>query len=151
MKKKLDLLTFRITREGSMKRSLWSVAVGCLFLFYSFNLALGQAPKPPKKTPELLAQGKKFYEQNCSVCHGSKGDGKGPAGVALQPPPTNFTKPLKEWPNTKGDLSKVFEVITKGIPNSAMVKWDQFSEKERWALVYTVLSFAPTKAAPKKK
>jgi len=134
-----------------MKRSRWIVAVGSLFLFYSFNLALGQAANPPKKTPELLNQGKKVYEQNCSPCHGAKGDGKGPAGVVLKPPPNDFNNPLKEWPKTKGDPNKIFEVISKGVPNSAMVKWDQLSEKERWALVYTVVEFASPKAPPKKK
>ncbi len=134
-----------------MKRLLWIMVIGCLFLSYPFNMALGQAKRPPAKTPELLDLGKKVYEQNCSPCHGTKGDGKGPAGVVLKPPPNDFNNPLKEWPKTKGDPNKIFEVITKGVPNSAMVKWDQLSEKERWALVYTVLGFAVPKAAPKKK
>jgi len=134
-----------------MKRLLWIMVIGCLFLFYSFSMALGQASKPPKKTPELLSQGKKLYEQNCATCHGPKGDGKGQLGAVLKPPPSNFTKPLKEWPITKGDSNKVFEVITKGIPNSSMVKWDQLPEQERWALVYTVVGFAPPKAPTKKK
>ena len=42
-------------------------------------------------------------------------------------------------------------MITKGIPNTAMVKWDQLSEQERWALVYVVVEFATPKAPPKKK
>jgi high-affinity iron transporter len=134
-----------------MKRWLLVILFGSLLFFYSFNLVLGQVPKVPKKTPELLTLGKKVYEQNCSACHGAKGDGKGPAGVVLKPPPNDFNNPLKEWPNTKGDPNKIFEVITKGIPNSAMVKWDQLPEKERWGLVYTVLGFSAPKAPPKKK
>jgi mono/diheme cytochrome c family protein len=110
--------------------------------------ALGKDPAPPKKTPELLIKGKKIFEQTCAPCHGSKGDGKGPAGVVLKPPPTNFTRPLKEWPYTKGDLQKIFEVISKGIPNSSMVAWTQYSEQERWALAYTTAEFA---APPAKK
>jgi mono/diheme cytochrome c family protein len=133
-----------------MKKSLWVVVIGSLFLLYSFNVAMGQAKKPPPKTPELLTLGKKVYEQNCSPCHGTKGDGKGPAGVVLKPPPNDFNNPLKEWPKTKGDPNKIFEVITKGVPNSAMIKWDNLSEKERWALVYTVLGFAAPKAPSKK-
>jgi hypothetical protein len=82
------------------------------------------------------------------TCHGPKGDGKGQLGAALKPPPTDFTKPFKQWPYSKGDLKKVFEAITKGIPNTSMVKWDQFSEPERWALVYTVEGFV---ASAKKK
>jgi len=130
-----------------MGRILWLMIAGSLFLFF-LGTAFAKNPSPPKKTPELLKQGKKLFEQTCAPCHGSKGDGKGAAGALLKPAPTDFTKPLKEWPNTKGDLNKVFEVISKGIPNSSMVKWDQFSEQERWALAYTALEFA---APPAKK
>ena len=135
-----------------MKNLVWIVASGFFLFFSSFDQTLGQSPKPPKKTPELLAQGKKLYEQNCTTCHGPKGDGKGQLGAALKPAPSDFAEPLKQWPNTKGDLRKIFDVISKGIPNSAMVKWDHLSSEERWALVYYVANFStPTKAAPKKK
>ncbi len=136
---------------NKMKRLLLISVIGSLFLFYSLNTALVQTPKPPRKTPELLNQGKKLYEQNCTACHGPKGDGKGQLGGTLKPAPTNFTLPIKQWPITKGDMSIIFDVITKGIPNTSMVKWDQLSEQERWALVYTVVEFSGPKAIPKKK
>ena len=129
-----------------MKKWTWIVIVGSLFLLASVSFAA--AAKPPKKTPELLKEGKKIYEQICATCHGSNGDGTGPAGAALKPPPSDLRKPLKEWPNTKGDPQKIFEVISKGIPNSAMVAWTQYSEQQRWALVYTVMGFS---AQPAKK
>ena len=129
-----------------MKRmlTLWIVAavVGLFFV-----LAFAGDPKPPKKTPQLLKEGKTIFEQTCAPCHGSKGDGKGVAGAALTPPPTDFQKPLKEWPNAKGNLEKVFEVISKGIPGSAMIAWSQYSDQQRWALTYVVTGFA----APAKK
>jgi high-affinity iron transporter len=124
-----------------MKGLPWVIVLVFLIFFSSLGQTLGQSA-PPKKTPELLAQGKKLYEQNCVTCHGSKGDGKGPLGAALKPPPRPFNIPFKQWSHSKGDLKKVFEVITKGIPNTSMVKWDQLSEKDRWALVYFVVEFA---------
>jgi high-affinity iron transporter len=130
-----------------MRKILFWLIAGSLLLFV-LDAAHAKDPIPPKKTPELLSQGKKLYEQNCVTCHGSQGDGKGQLGAALKPPPSDFTKPFKQWPYSKGDLKKVFEAITKGIPNTSMVKWDQFSEQERWALVYIVEGFA---APPKKK
>ncbi len=133
-----------------MIRWLWIIVAVVFFLLSTLCLVLGQA-KMPKKTPDLLSQGKKLYEQNCVSCHGTNGDGKGPAGVLLKPPPSEFAKPLKEWPNTKGDPNKIFEVISKGIPNSAMVKWDQFSEQERWALAYAVMEFSVSSKQPAKK
>jgi len=134
-----------------MKRWAWVVAVGSLYLFASSSVGFAANPKPPAKTADLLSQGKKLYEQNCVPCHGTNGDGKGPAGVLLKPPPSEFAKPLKEWPNTKGDPNKIFIVISKGIPNSAMVKWDQFSEQERWALAYSVMEFSVSSKQPVKK
>jgi mono/diheme cytochrome c family protein len=127
-----------------MKRMLWiiPVVVGLFFL-----LAFAGDPNPPKKTALLLKEGKKIFEQTCAPCHGNKGDGKGPAGAVLKPPPTDFQRPLKGWPNTKGNLEKVFEVISKGIPNSAMVAWPQYSDQQRWGLAYVVRDFA----APAKK
>jgi high-affinity iron transporter len=126
-----------------MKRTLWIMILGLIFLFSSITVVLGQAPKATQKTPELLAQGKKLYEQNCVMCHGPKGDGKGALGAALKPPPNDFTQPLSQWPYTKGTINKIFEAITKGVPNTPMVKWDQLPEKDRWALVFFVMEFAP--------
>jgi high-affinity iron transporter len=130
-----------------MKRWIRFIVLSFFFIFSLWSLSLGQST-PPKKTPELLAQGKKLYEQNCVTCHGPKGDGKGLLGAALQPPPRPFNIPFKQWIHSKGDLKKVFEVITKGIPNTSMVKWDQLSEQERWSLVYYTVEFA---TPPKKK
>jgi high-affinity iron transporter len=132
-----------------MKLVLW-ISLSCFFLLSSFGTALVQAQKPPEKTSELVSQGKKLFDQNCVTCHGPKGDGKGLLGTALKPPPSDFTKPFKQWAFGKGDLKKVFEVITKGIPNSSMVKWDHLSEQERWALVYFVVDFASSKPPAKK-
>lgn len=133
-----------------LKRWQWVMIVGSFFILSSLGTAQGKDPAPPKKTPELLNKGKKIFEQTCAPCHGSKGDGKGPAGAVLKPPPTDFQKPLKEWPNTKGNFEKIFEVISKGIPNSSMVAWTQYSEQERWALAYTVVEFAARPAGKAK-
>ena len=132
-----------------MKKWVWIIS-GIVFILAS-EWVFGQAPKPPKKTPELLNQGKKLYEQYCVLCHGATGDGKGPAGVALKPPPRTFNAPFDQWTYSKGDLNKVFDIISKGIPNTAMVKWDHLSEQDRWALVYAVVGFGSLKVPPKKK
>ena len=138
--------------RAKMKKLLWISIFVSLILLVSPGGVLGKDPTPPKKTPDLLAQGKKLYEQNCSSCHGPKGDGKGPAGAALKPSPTDFTKPYNQWPASKGGLNKVFEAITNGVPNTSMVKWSHLPEQDRWALAYTVIQFsAPAKPAAKKK
>ena len=118
------------------------MAVGSLYLLASSSVGFAANPKPPAKTADLLSQGKKLYEQNCVPCHGAKGEGKGALAETLTPHPSDFALPLKDWPNTKGNPEKIFEVISKGIPNSAMVGWPQLSEKDRWGLVYRVMDFS---------
>jgi len=133
-----------------MTKILWLVIAGSFLLFLS-GTPFAKNPSPPKKTPELLSQGKKLYDQNCVTCRGPKGDGKGQLGAALKPAPSDFTKPFNQWAFGKGDLNKVFDVITMGIPNSSMVKWDHLPEQERWALVYFIVDFASPKTPAKKK
>ncbi len=126
------------------------ILLGSFFFLLRMEEILGNDPAPPKKIPQLVSEGKKLYEQNCAACHGAKGDGKGAAAAALKPAPSDFANPLNQWPNTKGKPEKIFEVISKGIPNSAMVKWDQLSEMRRWGLTYFVMEFAKTSPSKKK-
>ncbi len=46
---------------------------------------------PLPASAEVLAEGRKFYEQTCGVCHGRFGRGDGPAGKGLNPPPADLT------------------------------------------------------------
>src|SRR5436190_9805403 len=42
-------------------------------------------------TEQNLTRGKEVFLQRCVGCHGTKGDGKGPAASFLSPPPADFT------------------------------------------------------------
>lgn len=130
--------------KWSGKRLLWIVFIGfSLFISLVFT-DLAVAQKPLKKTPELLSQGKKLYEKACTFCHGPNGNGKGQLAATLKTPPADFTKPLNQWIHTKGDPKKVFDVITNGVPDTAMAKF-RYSEDERWALAYAVMEFSKEK------
>jgi cytochrome c553 len=53
-------------------------------------------PNPLPKTAENLERGRLLFERDakpmpCADCHGVNGDGKGPRGRDLIPPPRNFT------------------------------------------------------------
>ena len=64
------------------------------------------------------AKGEKVYKANCAVCHGDKGDGKGPGGVSLTPRPTNFTSPAE----MEGiDDARLRKSIMEGLPGTAMI------------------------------
>ena len=47
-------------------------------------------PDPLPGSAATLDRGAKVYAQNCASCHGSSGQGDGPAGKALVPPPANL-------------------------------------------------------------
>jgi len=64
----------------------------------------------------IAAQGAAdLYSEKCAACHGDKGDGDGPAGKAMTPPPQPFSTAL----NGKSD-SWIGTVITKGGPAVGM-------------------------------
>ena len=47
---------------------------------------------PWMSSDAMIAHGAKVYKTNCSICHGDKGMGDGPAGMALVPKPRNFVE-----------------------------------------------------------
>jgi mono/diheme cytochrome c family protein len=132
-------------RIKNMKHSIHITLLVILIALFIVTPVFSQKGNPPQKTKELMDIGKKSYDMNCAVCHGLKGNADTPAGKAITPPPPDFSRALKDWPDSKGDTGKIFEVITKGIPNSAMPGWGQLPENERWGLVYYLIEFAAGK------
>ncbi len=57
------------------------------------------------------ADGRSLYNDKCTLCHGVRGDGKGPAGPTLSPPATDFTNPLY-WQKTND--TKIAGAIQNG-------------------------------------
>lgn len=112
-------------------------------------LAAGAAfAAPPKPTAQLLDQGKTAFTTNCAACHGDKGDGTGPAAVALTPKPRNFaTEQFKQ--GTKPE--EIFKTLQTGVPGSAMVPFTHLPEQDRWALTYYVLELKKPGSVLKKK
>lgn len=85
---------------------------------------------PYKGNAAETAKGKTLYLQMCSVCHGNKGKGDGPAGVNLNPRPADHTS-AKVQDQSDG---AIFWKITNGKPPMAAYK-DVLSEEQRWDLV----------------
>jgi len=87
-----------------------------------------------------IASGKALYAQECAACHGESGQGNGPLGLSLNPPPSNLTEHAVVGIHTDTQL---FDWITFGYPNSAMPGFgDQLNEKERWDLVNYIRTLA---------
>lgn len=56
--------------------------------------------------------GKVVYEKYCHYCHGPRGHGNGPVGIAVSPHPADFTTDKKRMNKTDEEL---FESISEGI------------------------------------
>jgi cytochrome c oxidase cbb3-type subunit III len=69
--------------------------------------ALAQTPVPGQ-----IELGERLFADNCTVCHGS--DGQGRVGVPLS----------KDWPSLRPDLL-VKSTIENGVPGSPMPAWSQ--------------------------
>jgi len=128
------------------KRSERSIAAAfvllpALLVLFSCASIQEWAEKPPPKSPELLAQGRKLYDDNCIQCHGANGDGKGWKSAELKKKPRDFTLPLQQWNYSKGEPKKIFEVLKVGIPDTPMAMFS-FTDEQRWALVYRVMEFS---------
>jgi mono/diheme cytochrome c family protein len=74
-----------------------------------------------------LQAGKATYEANCTACHGMLADGAGPAAIAFDPKPVDFTKPT--WWATRTDAD-VASAIRAGKPGTAMTAFSQLSEAQ---------------------
>jgi uncharacterized membrane protein len=54
------------------------------------DVALTPPAASPAPVPSAARSAKEKFAQTCVACHGEKGDGAGPAAVALNPKPRNF-------------------------------------------------------------
>jgi mono/diheme cytochrome c family protein len=88
-----------------------------------------------------------LYGRYCAGCHGTAGNGQGPAADMLIVKPRNFTRGVFKFRTTPaGSLptdDDLFRTITRGINRTSMPPWSLLPERERWALVGVVKGFYP--------
>jgi mono/diheme cytochrome c family protein len=98
-----------------------------------------------------LASGRLLYDRYCAGCHGTMGNGAGPAAPMLLTKPRDFTKGVFKFRSTPaGTLptdADLFRTITRGVNRTSMPEWVLLPDRERWALVAVVKSFYPDWAA----
>jgi mono/diheme cytochrome c family protein len=142
-----------------MNRTSNKVAIGlmvlvALTLSMSFKASIFQqsgfvAPasadakvNPVKGDAAATAAGKKLYDINCAVCHGSKGQGDGVAAAGLSKVPANHTSAAVQ----KQSDGALFWKITEGKGPMPAYK-ATYTETQRWQLV----NYIRTLAKPGKK
>ncbi len=79
----------------------------CLSLIGFLSILLGAAGAHAQDA----AKAAQLYKMYCLNCHGEKGDGQGPLGKTLNPPPRDFTKGEFKFGGTDEDI---FQVISNG-------------------------------------
>lgn len=96
----------------------------------------------PDRTPDL-ENGRILYQVNCSLCHGDRGDANTQRARELQPPPLSF---LGE--KADGGLSPyhAYNVMTFGIPGTAMASFELLPAKDRWDVAFYLLTLRNAKA-----
>ena len=82
--------------------------LGCVIVVICLSLGYGWVKDGEGADP---AKGKALYEERCMLCHGPKGDGKGPGAVALDPKPANYTQ-KKFW-----EQENIEKIIPETIKN----------------------------------
>jgi mono/diheme cytochrome c family protein len=95
---------------------------------------------------EKLAAGSKIYRSQCLHCHGLEGNGRGPTGMWVNPPPRDyrqgtfkFTSSVLEQGVRKPRREDLLHIVTAGIEGTSMPSFGLLSLAEREALVSYVV------------
>lgn len=92
---------------------------------------------PVPLTPNVLAEGKAYYEIHCMVCHGKEGKGNGYLYSAKLFPakPTSLVEPYVQ---SKPD-GEIFHVITTGSLSGLMgAHGPQIRAESRWKIIHYI-------------
>lgn len=85
----------------------------------------------PASNPSL-ARGEKIYRSQCSLCHGIAGQGDGPTGAALTPPPSKLADAVFFRDASPLDF---YRRVTIGVAGTAMPAYEgSLSLDDRWAV-----------------
>ncbi len=107
------------------------------YLPYPFAIDQGELAQTVLKNPlpvnrATLLDGKRVFENNCSVCHGPVGKGDGSIVPKFPMPPSLNSDKVKDWPD-----GRIFHVVSAGqnlMPSYA----SQVFPEERWAVIHYV-------------
>ena len=123
-----------------MKRWLVFLGIGTIS-YIIISAGLWAADRPDRGRPDFqtLEKGRLVFEQNCVVCHGALGDGRGMAGMMVRTKPRDFRTGIFKFRSTPtGSLptdEDLFQTISQGLHGTGMVAQDDLPEGERRAVV----------------
>jgi mono/diheme cytochrome c family protein len=122
------------------RASRW-VRIG-LVLSPLFASALGgQEPTSKATIATTQASGQKLFAQHCAGCHGTLGDGKGPAAAFLFPKPRDFRfgkYRLVSTENAVPSQADLDAILVRGMPGSSMPSWAHLKPEDRAQLIQEI-------------
>ncbi|SRR5216683_33886 len=133
-------------RGNSPRRYLQSAGMLVGLTLVSYVLAFTVAPNiptppvpftarfmtnPVPDTTENIDAGRRTFQENCAICHGSRALGDGAQAFTLNPKPFNLQVhvPLHA-------TGEVFYWISNGVANTGMPAWEgKLTEEQRWQII----------------
>jgi mono/diheme cytochrome c family protein len=86
-----------------------------------------------------LRQGREVYTRQCSGCHGTTGDGKGPAAVYLNPPPRDYRLGRFKFTSTprgsKPQREDLARIIRHGAKGTSMPSFRWMAQEDLEAVI----------------
>jgi mono/diheme cytochrome c family protein len=93
-----------------------------------------------------LQQGREVYTAQCAGCHGTTGDGKGPAGAHLNPPPRDYRNGVFKFTSTprgsKPRREDLRRILVYGAKGTSMPAFRFLSEEDLEAVIDYVMVLA---------
>ena len=111
--------------------------------------ATAAPPPAAAATTAAHAAGEKVFRTYCLTCHGAKGEGDGPAAVALNPKPANFATGAFKYDTNgngiKGDVEDIKVIVHDGAAKHGgsplMTPWPMLSAEQLQAVAQYVKAF----------
>jgi mono/diheme cytochrome c family protein len=100
-----------------------------------------KTPNPVKATPESIARAKKWWNLDCSMCHGQNGDGKGETAADMKLTIADFTDLNTLKDRTDGELFYIIKNGQQDMPPEG----PRIKTEECWDLVNYVRSLVKKK------
>jgi mono/diheme cytochrome c family protein len=96
-------------------------------------------PNPLAKDSEAIKAGQHLFEQHCSECHGSTGEG------------TKKAPSLRVLEVQHAPAGAVFWILTNGVVRRGMPVWSKLPEPQRWQIVSFLQSLGVSPENPADK
>jgi mono/diheme cytochrome c family protein len=118
---------------------MWLALPGCADVDRDLPAEYRRAEIPSARlaSADARTRGRRLFVENCALCHGERGDGRGARREGLTRAPRDFTSAT--WRESTSPRH-VFYAIREGLPGTPMPSWKALSEQDPWDMTSYVLA-----------